>query len=387
MFTPVRIEEQLIVACAKPLGYKSTTDVVFDATSINWSYALELASHHRVSPLLHYFLNHNPAISVPEEVSAILRQHASEQAIANIFQTQELIRVLNVLKDEKLEAIPFKGPVLGEYLYQNLGMRPFGDLDILIRKEQFSEVKAVLIAAGYQAFRKFSPEEEARFIDTQMGFEFVRYDEQSVIEVHWSFLNAVHSFTLSIEDVWREKEELNLAGNPVCMFSPAHLMVYLCAHGSKSLWARMRWLCDVAELIARHQETAYWQEVLQIAKASKGLRMLHTGLFLAHELLEAPVPADVLKQVKKDKKAGELAEKVIKGYFPENPEKLQKVNPVTFHLDLQEKFRDRIPYYKHLFKIWTSPSSKDRAFVTLPRHLEFLYLFLKPIRMIMKRGS
>ncbi len=390
MYQPERIEDRIIQACAMPLGYKtrSAIEPTPDSVgSINWEYILDLASHHRITPLLHYFLSKNDQISVPEEVAAVLKRLASGLAVTNLFQTQELLRILDLLKSNGLDAIPFKGPVLGDYLYNNLGIRPFGDLDILIHKAHFSTTKKILIENGYQCFRKFNPTEEAKFIDTQMGFEFVRDDEQSVIEVHWSFLNTVHAFKLSEADVWQAKQQISVLGKEVNMFSPAHLLVYLCAHGSKSLWARMRWLCDVAELVTQHQETQFWRDVQRVAKASKGLRMLNTGLFLAKELLNAPIPDAVWALVQADTKAGELAHKVIQGYFSPDPAVLAEVNPVTFHLDLQERFLDRIPYYKHLFRIWLAPSSKDRAFVPLPKRLEFLYILVKPIRLLMRRGS
>ncbi|MFK7846550.1 MAG: nucleotidyltransferase family protein [Rhodothermales bacterium] len=391
MFDPERDEHHLILACAKPQGYKSVSAKAFAGKStrsetFDWQYVLRFISRHRIAPLLYYFLSNNPEIHVPEEISARLKKHASEQAVTNLFQTQELIRVLALFEDAGLEAMPFKGPALGHYLYNNLGIRPFGDLDILIRKEAFPQIKTILMANGYNPYRTFTPEKEAAFIDTQMGFEFVREDEQSVIEVHWSFLNTVHAFKLSEEDVWRDRTQLDLSGKEVDIFSPAHLLVYLCAHGSKSLWARMRWICDVAELVTKHQDEQFWNTVQEVATQSRSKRMLHTGLRLASELLDTPLPKPIAKAVKSDIKAILLANEVITSFFASNEPADQELNPISFHLKMQERFRDRLPYYKHIFQLWSKPSTKDKDFVDLPRYLGFLYIFVKPIRMMLNRG-
>ena len=386
MFKPERAEHRLILACAKPLGYKTRTSELFNDASIDWPYVLDLVARHRIAPLLHYFLSTNAHLSVPEEVSSILKTHASEQALTNLFQTQELVKILDLIEGAGLDVMPFKGPALGHYLYDNLGLRPFGDLDILIRRNQFYDVKELLMTHGYDPYRKLDPGEEENFLDTQMGFEFVRKDKQSVIEVHWSFLNTVHAFKMPEEDVWRRKQQLEISGRQVNVFSPAHLLVYLCAHGSKSLWARIRWICDVAELVTKHQDVQFWEEVQLLAKESRSKRMLNTGLRLASVLLDAPLPEKVLRSVRGDQKATHLTADVILSFFAIPKKSRHVINPVTFHLQMHERFRDRLPYYKHLFQLWSAPSTKDKAFVSLPRYLEFLYVLIKPIRMILNRS-
>lgn len=384
MFQPKRAEHRLLLSCAKTQGYQ--TQVHHSFGDLDWLYIYDLADHHRITPLLYFFLRANPQIEVPEAVGAKIKMLAGNLAVANLFQTKELTGLLTAFTQAGLEAMPFKGPALGQSLYNNVGLRPFGDLDILIHRADFSAIKALLLERGYKPYRTFSPEEEARFLATQMGFEFVSKDERSVVEVHWSFLNSVHSFRLSERDVWQKKVQLDLAGTTVDVFSPAHLLVYLCAHGSKSLWARLRWVCDVAELVAQHQDDAFWQEVLHVAKISRGTRMLFTGLRLAHELLEAPLPPHIRRLVLKDKHVATLVADVVASYFVHSQEGMHQVNPVSFHLNMQERFADRLPYYKHLFQLWTSPSTKDKAFVSLPRYLTFLYVLIKPIRMIVHRN-
>ena len=98
MFQPERIEERIILACARPEGYKTKFSTSFNDSEVNWTYVLDLASRHKISPLLYYFLNHNKQIQVPDEVASLLKRHVSEQAVTNLFQTQELIRVLDLLK-------------------------------------------------------------------------------------------------------------------------------------------------------------------------------------------------------------------------------------------------------------------------------------------------
>ncbi len=390
MFDLESDEHRLILACAKPLLLQTDLlqtedDHSFSEAAFDWNAVIDLAAKHRVAPLLYNYVKRNQ-LEIPVPVLTSLKAHVNEQALANLFQTKELIKILDRLAEAGVDAMPFKGPALGQYLYNNLGLRPFCDLDILIHRDQFAKTRATLLANDFRPYRELSKKEEERFLDTQMGFEFIRNDEQSVIEVHWSFLNTVHAFRLSEKEVWRKSLEMELLDRHVRVFSPAHLLVYLCAHGSKSLWSRLRWICDVAELVSKHQEFSFWEEVVQLARSSRSNRMLSTGLILANMLLNAPLPEYIQKLVFSDRQALQLAQLVTIALWDSTQDATHAVDPVRFHLQMHERFIDRLPYYKHLFQIWSAPSNKDKAFVSLPRYLEFLYILIKPIRMILNRG-
>jgi hypothetical protein len=73
--------------------------------------------------------------------------------------------------------------------------------------------------------------------------------------------------------------------------------VILCVHGTKHVWERLGWICDVAELIRAHPAMD-WQRVMALAKSSKSLRMVQLGLFLAHTVLQAELPEHVWKKLK-----------------------------------------------------------------------------------------
>ena len=51
----------------------------------------------------------------------------------------------------------------------------------------------------------------------------------------------------------------------------------------------------------------------------------------------------------------------------------------------RERLVDRLPYLRHVFRLWLSPSTKDKAFLPLPQRLEFLCILLKPFRLLRDR--
>ncbi len=83
----------------------------------------------------------------------------------------------------------------------------------------------------------------------------------------------------------------SVRGTEMKTLSADDLLFSLCVHGSRHLWERLGWICDIAELITRHEIN--WPALLQRAAATDSERMFLLGLHLAHKLLDAPLPSSV----------------------------------------------------------------------------------------------
>ena len=353
---------------------------------LDWHYLFNLAVQHKTVPLLHYFLKQHPSIAVPPDTWKAIEHFVHRQALANVFQTNELLRVLTHFEQEGIDCMPFKGPALGMYLYGELAYRPFGDLDLLIRKKDFQRVKSLLQQLDYSPFRSFTKEKEEAFLRTQMGYEFVRNDERSVIEVHWSLLNKIHAFNLSEAGLWNQKKRLQLHNKSVHRFTDEHLFVYLCAHGSKSFWARLRWITDIAELITKYASEdnpeQKWESILKTARQSNGTRMVHLGVYLAFTLLNAPVPHGLIKEIESDRGIKKLSQRVYNALFVKPAQQEAILKPISFHLLLHKNVFHRVPYLFHVARLWTLPTIKDKKLIKLPRAFSFLYIAVKPFRIL-----
>ncbi len=71
------------------------------------------------------------------------------------------------------------------------------------------------------------------------------------------------------------------------------------------------WIADIAALVTR-QTGLDWARVANSAKAVGAERMLHIGLRLAADLLQAPLPGEVFVAVQADRVAGLLARQTCK---------------------------------------------------------------------------
>jgi hypothetical protein len=90
--------------------------------------------------------------------------------------------------------------------------------------------------------------------------------------------------------------EATLLDEPVRILSPEDMLLHLAIHRTRSA-LRLRWVADVAELVRRHAATLAWDTYVERARLARGRTSSWVVLTLARDLLDAPVPAEVLREL------------------------------------------------------------------------------------------
>ena len=65
---------------------------------------------------------------------------------------------------EGILAIPYRGPTLALMAYCDLGLREFGDLDLLIRRQDLGPAKEMLLGEGFRLAYGLTASQEDRFL-------------------------------------------------------------------------------------------------------------------------------------------------------------------------------------------------------------------------------
>jgi hypothetical protein len=385
-----RPEIELLLCCARSSRDPETADRIgaLLEEKMDWEYLLRKAGEHGMRPLLYWHLDAARPELVPEAILEQLRNHFRANNMHNLSLTAELLRLLEAFKARELSAVPFKGPVLSASAYGNLALREFVDLDILVRKRDIPEARESLLSIGYrQLTRLLTDAQEAAFLESRREYVFARTDG-AVVELHWAVAPRLHSFSLDTGRLWERLGEISLGGNTLLTLSPEDSLLILCMHGSKHLWHRLAWVCDVAELIRASEAEMDWEWLMGQASASGGERMLLLGLFLANDLLGAPLPKGILRRAQTDPAVKTLAARVRELLFQdvdeirgalEGPLGEFSFNPrfIAFRVKMRERLRDKVRYLIHAILV---PPVEERNFLPLPRFFAPFYYVLWPIR-------
>ena len=137
----LRPEMRLLLCCLHLHPTPETTRQILDLLHqpIDWDKLLELAGWHGAMPLLYVTFKRVAPEQIPAPVLNQLQAQYHANDMRNIILTRELLRLLQLLAAHGIEAVPYKGPALALTLYNNLALRQFTDLDILVRPRLFNK--------------------------------------------------------------------------------------------------------------------------------------------------------------------------------------------------------------------------------------------------------
>ncbi len=340
---------------------------------------LDTAGPHGILPLLNHHLRTIANGDVPASVRAELGRRAEADAQRNLRLAGELLRLLDHFAERGITTVPHKGPLLAAMCYGDLALRPFRDLDFLVRPSDRTLACHVLAAAGYRPPLRRTAHQEAAFRASTREAAFWRNDD--IVELHWAFALPECPSPLRPDEVWMRLQAVHLGGRVVHTLGSEDLLLYLCAHGAKHGWARLEWICDVAQL-ARSESGLEWDAITARAYARGCERMVLLGLLLARDLLEAPVPEPLLARARADATVRSLARLVQSRLFTDTTAE-DPWNARVFQLRVLERWRDRVRF---ILRLTFTPSLGDWELVRLPAVLSFLYYLIRPVRLAVKFG-
>ena len=377
----MRLENELLLCCARTNASDRVAARVREiaATKINWEYLCLLARRHSILPLVYLQLDHHASDLVPCDHLAQLKKHYLENVARNTILTAELSRLITRFANSNIDAIPYKGPVLALFAYGNVALRRFVDLDVIVKKSDVLKARQILLDDGYTPSKSLSLNQQEVLLRTQHNMQFSRDNHRLIVELHWEVAPHLFAATINSDQIWDDLVSVDLNGTEVKTLSAADLLFSLCVHGSRHLWERLGWICDIAELLARHEFD--WPTLLNRAVQADSERMFLLGLYLAERLLEAPLPAEVKQRCDSDPRVASLAANVVKNLF-NGPTHVPATSREIFkyNIGVRKTLGARARYILYMLR----PTDGDLGAHSLPESLSFGYYLARPFRLLRK---
>ncbi|MBE9115742.1 nucleotidyltransferase family protein [Lusitaniella coriacea LEGE 07157] len=349
---------------------------------IDWQYLLVAAQWHSVTPLLYWQLKAICPEAIPSKVLQKIKKYFKINVQRNFFLTSQLLKILKEFKRQGIEVIPFKGSILSATVYNNIVLRKFYDLDILVREDCVLKAKKILENFGYEAVIPLDEKQENLRLKTNYEQEFFHETLKISIDLHWGLAPPYFSLPLSIDNVFARSQVFEIAGTKISVFSPEDSFLVLCINGAKDGWLGLQQICDISEFI-RVRPQMDWQELLRYAQQLGCLRMVLLGLNLANKVLDSPLPLNVKAEIEKQPQIHLLSEQVCHRLFGESKTYLNRLQLVYFTLQLQQGTLQKLRY---CWGLACPVNERDLAYISLPSIFFPLYYPIRLGRLIFKYG-
>lgn len=250
----------------------------------NWQHLLALARRHRVSALLHACLQKYPAESVPADLLAALAQDRKKTVQQNMRAAAVLGRLSQAFAKAGIPFLLLKSYAVGLLYYPDATLRQSRDLDILIDLKDYQTAHQALLEAGFvhegyvakadwQQQHIFTAEYDAKFRCARSG---------QLVEMHWRPARNPHAYQPSFHDLWCTARKVSLGGCEVMAMSEAEQFIYLCDHGSKHAWFRLKWLVDIHAIVQSGRLDI--EQLRHLAKERKATRGFELALLMVNEI-------------------------------------------------------------------------------------------------------
>jgi hypothetical protein len=196
---PLETELLLLVARAELNAAQRAHLSTLLQRNLDWDALLALARWNGVLPLL---AAHLSTEHLPLSARAALMGEAHDVARRNLFLTAELLKLRELFATQEIDFIAFKGPILANALYDNLALRLFRDLDLLVHRRDIPRIQALLRANGYSAQYRLTPRQEAAFIQLECHLPFLCNHNSSIVELHWELAPKDFALHLDSAKLW-----------------------------------------------------------------------------------------------------------------------------------------------------------------------------------------
>jgi hypothetical protein len=262
----------------------------------DWGAVCDVARAHGVTSLLYWKLEEG---GVPQggsrisaEVRAGLERDFYVAAARAMVAEWRLVSVLKALQAASVPALVIKGAAIAA-LYPDPALRPYGDLDFLVRRIQLDEAVGALERLGYHC--TYSPAWSLEYgYDVPMASD----DGRSVVELHWRLDYSAGLGRLPVEDLWERAVPYLVDGQAGLQLEAVDMVLHLCAHAAikHRVHLGLRPLCDLTQ-ITHEWEAVRWKTLTRRASDYGLARPVSLMLTLAEKVLGLVVPEEVMSSL------------------------------------------------------------------------------------------
>ena len=230
-----------------------------------WERIARRAERHGLSPLIYWKFRQDQTLLPPVIYNQFKQAYLTTLGRNRIFFA-ELERVLGWLTSQGITVVLLKGAVFARTLYEDIGLRPMSDLDILLRKEDISDAVHLLKQHGYEEPVLHQSDLLKQDVSHDVHLHLARPPHVD-IEVHWLLVGGEKfRHKTDMEWFWQRIVPLTGWGEGVATLSPTAHLLYLCAHLGYQHGLGLigwLWLLELARFLETYRQEIDWNDFVE----------------------------------------------------------------------------------------------------------------------------
>ena len=203
-----------------------------------------------------------------------------------------LRHTVEILRSEGIEVLVLKGAYLAEMLYEDVALRPFGDIDLFVNPADAQRAFELLISKGY---RSEDQDMMDRFFRKEVGCEqlpCLLYKGVSV-DLHIRLHRPFESYKWSGEQMWENAKSVTISGIPMNVPDCPDMMIHTCINLDKHYrngQIQFTAFYDIVNLLEKNKGQMDWKSLVERTMFCGCENIVFKYIMLAHKNFNATMP-------------------------------------------------------------------------------------------------
>jgi hypothetical protein len=288
----------LVVACCRWPPSKSRNAAVRAAAApvADWNAVVLIARRQRVVGLVYDALL-AAGVQLPAAPVAEFAQRAQAISRKNLLLATETCRLQKLLDAAEIPSIALKGIALAQLAYGSLKLKDTKDIDLLIPQDRALVALRLLERGGYVLSfpaNHLSDMQRRAVLRYSREVALIHPGNGAFTELQWrvadnpELLKEVHAGSPTQNVVVAD-------GLSVRTLARDDLFAYLCIHGARHAWSRLKWLADLNAFIAATDADV--MHLHRYAQAKGAGFCSGQALLLCQRLFALPLPDNLASEL------------------------------------------------------------------------------------------
>ena len=359
-------EFQMVLAIVKNIIFNTNTPL--PAVSYDSNKLLQYFTQNNLNTFIAGHIDNFPELT---ELKKGIVIRAKKSLTKNLLLQADLLRIIDLAKENKINLVLFKGHPVNEMIYGNSNHRTSTDVDICVPPTELLLMEKLLLEKGYT--------EDSRNLQlNDKEFElFLKNDNEkgyfsptkSKVDVHFKLFKNPYILPLpTIESDYLIRT--TYCNRAIYRMNNAYTLLYLISHGKIHYWEKMMWLIDIVYFLRKFNEEELI-ELFELAKKNKLDQVLLGTISLCNVAFDMPIP-----QVFESKISNKQAPYVLQGLKSLASNKTTKLSKWKQRVFMKSDLKF------FLYQISLFPS-RDMKIVKIPFAKRLLYPLLRTITYIL----
>ena len=348
----LQVEDKIILSSIKihpnPTEFEQLNELI--PLVQDWDYLINTLIDRGIGPLFYTKLSLLPNSSViPEAVKTKLQQVYYKTVSRSALLYEHFRKIAEAFVAQNIPVIGLKGIYLSEWLYQDIGLRQFSDIDLLVKEKDVSICISFLENMGF----KKSEISLTEFILSRFIKDIIHYPAMVFkglsVELHIKLHSKNEKYNLKVSELWKNSIPVTINGANVLALNTTDMLIHLCLHLDKHFKTdHVQFTCfnDITNVLEKYAETLNWKEFTESCRLYYCEEIVFKYLVMVNKYMNATVPIDIIQ--KYNVLLSEIDEKLFCMYLKGDAVSLVTLSSKLKYLKNVQSFSGNVYYLRDI---------------------------------------